>query len=135
MSKSTSTVQELVGEGTFRQEVIEYDGPVFIDFWSPGCAPCKPMGVIFDHIASQYWQKAKFVKVNVRENKVVAQRFGIRSVPTLAALLNGDVVNVRVGFAPEKVIERFVRRTMDRVDGRTLADRIKRRFFGEKKNK
>ena len=135
MTRSAPKVLEISGESSLRLEVLESDRPVFVDFWSPNCTPCKPMGVIFEQIASQYRQKAKFAKVNVRANRAVAQKFGIRSVPTLVALLNGEVVDVRVGFAPDKVIERFVRRTIDRAEGRTTVDRILSWFRGERKGK
>lgn len=133
MSKSRSRVHEPVSEGAFRRQVLEFDRPVFIDFWSPNCAPCKPMGVVFEQIAAQYREEAKFVKVNVQADRGLAQQFGIQSVPTLVALWKGEVVDVRVGFAPEKVIDRFVRRTLGRAEGRTFAKRIRSWLLRENK--
>ena len=86
-----------VTDMNFDQEVLQSDKPVVVDFWAPWCAPCRMLAPIFEQLANQYWDKIKFVKVNVDENPTSAIRFNIQGIPTVMIFKNWQPVQTIVG--------------------------------------
>jgi thioredoxin 2 len=76
---------------------------VMVDLWAPWCHPCRMVAPILERLASKYSGKIKVVKVNVDDNPHAAMRFDARSIPTLAFVRNGEVVDRVVGAQPERV--------------------------------
>jgi len=93
-----------VTDETFKQEVLESEVPVLVDFWAPWCGPCRMVAPIVDEIASQYEGKVKVVKVNTDENPSVASQYGIRSIPTLMIFKGGQRVDMVVGAVPKTTL-------------------------------
>lgn len=89
-----------VTDGTFEEEVLKADKPVFVDFWAPWCGPCRMVAPLIEQLAQEFSDRMKFVKVNTDENPLVASQLGIRSIPTLVIFNKGEVVDVRIGAAP-----------------------------------
>jgi thioredoxin 1 len=88
-------------DGTFDQEVLKSDTPVLVDFWAVWCGPCKAIAPAVDEIATEYKGKLKVGKVDVDNAQQVAQRYGIRSIPTLLVFKGGRVVDTIVGAVPK----------------------------------
>ena len=77
------------------------DGVTLVDFWAPWCAPCRMQGPIIEKVAEKFTGKAKVGKCNTDEEKTLATRFGIRSIPTLLLFQNGKEVERFVGLQTE----------------------------------
>ncbi|MCP4520831.1 MAG: thioredoxin [Cytophagales bacterium] len=85
-------------------EEVTSSGTVLLDFWAEWCGPCKMIGPIVDEVAGEYEGKAVVGKVNVDENPALAAKFGIRNIPTLLFVKNGEVVDKQVGGVAKTVL-------------------------------
>ncbi len=72
--------------------------PTVVDFWAPWCGPCKALTPILEEVAEELGDKALVCKVNVDENQDVAQRHGVRAIPTLLFFKNGEMSDQVVGL-------------------------------------
>jgi thioredoxin 1 len=79
------------------QKVETSAKPALVDFWAEWCAPCRAFGPTFDRLAEKYASEVLFAKVNVDEVPELAERYGIRSIPTVLLLREGNVVERFVG--------------------------------------
>lgn len=84
----------------FEQEVLNSGKAVLIDFWAPWCSPCRMMSPVVDEIAEET-DAVKVGKVNVDEEPELARAFGVMSIPMLAVVKNGKIVNSTVGARPK----------------------------------
>jgi thioredoxin 1 len=84
-------------DSTFDEEVLKSNVPVLVDFWATWCGPCKAIAPTVDEFATEFKGKVKVGKLDVDSNQQVAQKFGIRSIPTLLLFKNGRVVDTLIG--------------------------------------
>jgi len=82
--------------------------PVFLDFWADWCGPCKMLGPTFERLAEKYGEQVTFAKVNVDELPEIANKFAIRSIPTLILLQNGNVAEKLVGLRSEQELAQML---------------------------
>jgi len=75
------------------------EGVTMVDFWAPWCGPCRMIAPIIEELAEDFDGKATIAKVNTDEQQEIAVRFGIRSIPTIIFLKDGEVVDQMVGAA------------------------------------
>ena len=85
----------------FRQEVLESDKPVLLDFWAPWCVPCKLLAPIVEEIANEH-EDIVLGKVNVDDEIQLAMTFKIASIPTLLVFEDGKQVDKAIGYLPKE---------------------------------
>jgi thioredoxin 1 len=93
-----------VTDASFKDEVLDSDVPVLVDFWAPWCGPCRMVAPVVDEIAEQYEGQIKVVKLNTDENPNTASQYGIRSIPTLMIFKGGQRVDMVVGAVPKTTL-------------------------------
>lgn len=97
-----------VTDADFDKEVLQSQLPVLLDFWAPWCAPCKMIAPILESIAPEYQGKIKIIKINVEENSQTPAKFGIRQIPTLMIIKNGEAAATKVGTLSKGQLEAFI---------------------------
>ncbi len=97
----------IISESNFKEEVLDSDKPVLVDFWATWCGPCRMLAPTIAKIAEEQEGKIKVCKVDVDECPMLAARFGISSIPTLMVFVNGQVKTSSVGVQSKSMIERM----------------------------
>ena len=99
---------ELTAEN-FKEEVLEAEMPVLVDFWAPWCGPCHMVSPAVEEIAKGYEGKLKVGKLNVDEAPAIASQYGIMSIPFLGIFKGGELVDSIIGAVPKPAIEEKIR--------------------------
>lgn len=87
----------ILTELNFEDEVLKSELPVLVDFWADWCGPCKMLAPTIEELATEYKGRAKIGKLNVDQHPAIAEKYGIRSIPTLIFFENGTIVDQAVG--------------------------------------
>lgn len=90
-----------VNDTNFKEEVLDSDIPVLVDFWAEWCGPCRMIAPTLEEIAKEYEGKVKVCKLNVEEGQKTASEYGIMNIPTLIIFKGGEVAEKVVGVIPK----------------------------------
>jgi len=93
-----------ITDANFQKEVMDSDKVTLVDFWAAWCGPCRMIAPAIEELAEDFKDRAIVGKLNVDENPQVSAQFGVRSIPTLLFIKNGEVVDKQVGVAPKSVL-------------------------------
>ncbi len=80
-------------------ELIKSGKPLVLDFWAEWCGPCRMVAPIIDDLAKEYAGRVNIGKMDVDNNDEVVSKFGVRNIPTVLFIKNGEVVDKQVGAA------------------------------------
>ena len=103
MSDLANIIQ--VTDAEFEQKVLKSSVPVIVDFWAPWCAPCRLIAPVLEDLAKEYGDKIIVAKVNTDENPQWAMKYGVRGIPTMLFVKNGEIADQMVGAAPKPMIQ------------------------------
>ena len=87
----------------FENEVMRSEKPVLLDFFAPWCGPCRELGPVVDELAAEL-SDVKVAKINVDEERELAKKYRVFSIPTLVVIKGGEVVNKAVGARSKEEI-------------------------------
>ena len=93
-----------ITDNNFQEAVMDNQGITVIDFWAEWCGPCRMIAPIVEELAHEYEGKALIGKLNVDENPEVSMKYGIRSIPTILIIKNGQVVDRQVGTTSKHIL-------------------------------
>ena len=90
-----------ITDANFEELVLKSDKPVLVDFWAEWCGPCRMVGPVVEELSTEYAGKAVVGKVNVDNNSEISAKYGIRNIPTILFIKNGEVADKSVGAVPK----------------------------------
>jgi len=93
-----------LNESNFDETIRNYS-LVIVDFWAPWCAPCIAMEPVIKSLAKKYVGRIVFGKLHVDENRMIASKYGIMSIPTLLVFKEGKLIDRIIGAMPESLLE------------------------------
>jgi thioredoxin 1 len=94
-----------VNDASFEEEVLKAETPVLVDFWAEWCGPCRMIAPVVQEIATDKGGKLKVAKLNVDENRKIAQELSVFNIPTLILFKGGQPVERIVGYmAKDKLL-------------------------------
>jgi putative thioredoxin len=100
------------GEANFETDVLQasLQTPVLVDFWATWCGPCKTLGPILEKLAGEYAGAFRLAKIDCDKEQQLAGMFGVRSIPTVVLISNGQIVDAFSGALPESQVREFLKR-------------------------
>ncbi|MFH1878860.1 MAG: thioredoxin [Candidatus Omnitrophota bacterium] len=90
-------METVINDNNFKQEVLESDIPVLVDFWAEWCGPCRMIAPSIEAVAKEYSGKMKVCKLNVEEGQKISADYGVMNIPTLLFFRQGKVVDKVIG--------------------------------------
>ena len=110
---SNSEFVKHADDNNFGTLVLKEEKPTLVDFWAPWCGPCRAIGPILEEIAAQYDGKVNVVKVNVDDSPATAAQYGVKSIPTLIMVKNGQVQDTQVGLLSKNQLAALIDKNLN----------------------
>ncbi len=97
-----------VSDDSFEKDVLKASAPVLVDFWAEWCGPCKMISPALEEIAQELDGRVTLAKINIDENPLTPQKYGVRGIPTLMLFKDGQVAATKVGALPKNQLASWV---------------------------
>ncbi len=97
-----------VSDDTFKTDVLDSKGMVLVDFWAEWCGPCKMIAPALEEIAIEYKGRVTVAKVNIDDNPMSPNAYGVRGIPTMILFKDGKPAATKVGAAPKSELKAWV---------------------------
>ncbi len=97
-----------VSDDSFETDVLKAEGAILVDFWAEWCGPCKIISPALEEIAEEMDGRLRIAKVNIDENPLTPQKYGVRGIPTLMLFKDGQVAATKVGAAAKSQLLEWV---------------------------
>ena len=94
---------------SFESDISTQSVPVVVDFGAEWCGPCKQLDPILEDIASENIDRLKVFKLNIDENPMTPQKFGVRGIPTIMLFKEGKLIDTKVGSLPKSALEAWIK--------------------------
>ena len=98
----------ITNDKNFDKDISSQNIPVIVDFGAEWCGPCKQLDPILEQIASENSDKVKIFKMNIDENPMTPQKYGIRGIPTIMLFKDGKLIDTKVGSLPKSALETWI---------------------------
>ena len=92
----------------FENDVLYSSKLILVDFWAEWCGPCKQIGPILEEIAQEKKDILKVIKLNIDENPLTPQKYGVQGIPTLMLFKDGKLIDSKVGSMPKSVLTEWI---------------------------
>ena len=103
----------VTNDQTFDKDIRSQEIPVIVDFGAEWCGPCKQLDPILEEIAKENQDKVKIFKMNIDENPMTPQKFGVRGIPTIMLFNKGELIDTKVGSLPKSALETWIKSNLD----------------------
>ena len=97
-----------VSDDSFDTDVLKAEGSVLVDFWAEWCGPCKMISPALEEIAKEMDGRVQIAKMNIDDNPMTPQKYGVRGIPTLMLFRDGQVAATKVGALPKNQLQEWV---------------------------
>ncbi len=99
----------ITNDENFDNDISTQNVPVVVDFGAEWCGPCKQLDPILEEIAIENIDKLKIFKLNIDENPMTPQKFGVRGIPTIMVFNEGKLVDTKVGSLPKTALVSWIK--------------------------
>ena len=97
-----------VSDQSFDEDVLNASRPVLVDFWAEWCGPCKMIAPALEEIATEMSGQLTVAKMNIDDNPLTPQKYGVRGIPTMMLFKDGQVAATKVGALPKTQLADWV---------------------------
>ena len=95
-------------DSSFSNDIVSDKNIVVVDFWAEWCGPCKQIGPILEEISVEKIDQVSILKLNIDQNPLTPQKYGVRGIPTLMIFKKGSLVDTKVGSLPKSELNNWI---------------------------
>ena len=95
-------------DSSFEKDITASSKPIIVDFWAEWCGPCKQVGPILEEISEEKKESINILKLNIDENPLTPQKYGVRGIPTLMLFKEGKLIDTKVGSLPKTALSAWI---------------------------